>query len=228
MKNNQIKALILCSGGLDSTTLLHYISKELNYKEIYVLSFNYGQKHIKELEKANWQCKTLGVKKHFIVDLSFLQTILSQTSSLIQGDIPVPKLEDLNEEELLQPSTYVPNRNMLLLSIASAYAESLGIHNIFYGSQAQDDYSYWDCTTDFLDKINKVLKLNRKDSISIRAPFVNKTKSEIIALGNKLNVDYSQTWTCYLGSKNACLECPSCVERNNAFSKNNLLDPLNN
>ena len=228
MKSNHSKALILCSGGLDSTTLLHYIHKQLHYKEIYALSFNYGQKHIKELEKAKWQCQNIGVKEHFIVDLSFLQKILSTTSSLIKGDIPIPKLEDLNKKELLQPSTYVPNRNMLLLSIASAYAESLLISDIFYGSQAQDDYSYWDCTTDFLKRINEVLQLNRKNKISIKAPFVKKNKSDIIAIGNKLNVDYSQTWTCYKGAKIACLECPSCVERNNAFIKNNLIDPLNN
>lgn len=220
-------ALILLSGGIDSTTLLHHMSKNIKIKNIVVLSFNYGQKHSKELIESQWQVDQIkNVKRHFFADLPFLESVLTKTSSLVGQTIPVPPLKELSDSDLIQPSTYVPNRNMLLLSLAASYAESLDINKVYYGSQAQDEYSYWDCTDEFVKKMNEVLSLNRKNKIQIEAPFTHKSKTEIIALGLSLGVNYKRTWTCYNGKEKPCLVCPSCIERKNAFKNNHIPDPL--
>lgn len=221
-----MKAVILLSGGLDSSTLLHYVIKRLGAEEVYALSFIYGQKHQRELTAAAWQAEKAGVKAHDIVDMGFFATLTPGGSSLTDDRIPVPRLADLMASELTQPPTYVPNRNMMLLSVAAAYAEARGVSSLFYGAQTQDSYGYWDCTPEFLERMNAVLSLNRRTPVKVLAPFVSMRKSDEIKLGLELGVDYAHTWTCYRGGATSCGECPSCVERTAAFDELGVADPL--
>ena len=221
------KCVLLLSGGMDSVSLLYYVVKELSFEEVYALSFNYGQKHSRELKEASWNCEKFNeVKEHRILDLQFMREILQDSSSLVGDKIDVPDLDKISESELDQPVTYVPNRNMMLLSLAASYAESCSCTEVYYGAQAQDEYGYWDCTKEFLEKINAVLDLNRRDGITIKAPFVGKSKGDVVAIGNKYGVDFSHTWTCYRGGDVPCGTCPSCVERRLAFEKARVVDPL--
>lgn len=221
------KCVLLLSGGMDSVSLLHHAINELAYEEVYTLSFNYGQKHSRELEEATWNSQKFPqVKEHRVLDLQFMREILQGTSSLVGDQIEVPDLDSIKEGDLDQPVTYVPNRNMMLLSLAASYAESCQCTEVFYGAQAQDEYGYWDCTKEFLDKMNQVLSLNRRDSVEIKAPFVNKNKSEVVSIGHRCGVDFKRTWTCYKGGAVICNTCPSCVERAGAFAKVGIIDPL--
>ncbi len=221
------RAVVLLSGGLDSTTLLHYVIKKLGYDEIHALTVLYGQKHQREIEMADWQCNHLAeVVDWKTIDIALLSELVEGASALTDDNIEVPALDTLDQDALTQPPTYVPNRNMIMLSLAAAYAESKGCEEIFYGAQAQDEYGYWDCTQEFIDRINDVLNLNRRNKVLIRAPFVNLRKSEELAIGLELGIDYAHTWTCYRGGEKACGECPTCVERLKAFRELNANDPL--
>lgn len=221
------KCVVLLSGGLDSVTLLYHTIKDQDFDEVYALSFNYGQKHKRELEAAAWHCEQLSeVKEHRVLDISFMEDYLKGASSLVGDQIDVPALDDIKDDDLDQPVTYVPNRNMLLLSLAASYAEARSCQELFYGAQSQDEYGYWDCTTEFLDNMNNVLSLNRRDAVRIQAPFVSLRKADEIKLGLTYGVDYSKTWTCYRGDLEPCKVCPSCVERAIAFEDCGIEDPL--
>ena len=221
------KAAVLISGGLDSSTLMHYVVKELGYTHVSALSFDYGQRHARELDAARAQCAALPeVVEHQVLDISFLGGFLGATSALVDGGELVPELQDIAEADLDQPVTYVPNRNMMLLSIAASFAESRECSHLFYGAQAQDEYGYWDCTVEFLEKINSVFALNRRTPVSVEAPFVNMNKGDVVKIGQKLSVNYAETWTCYRGGEAPCEVCPSCVERELAFANSGTVDPL--
>jgi 7-cyano-7-deazaguanine synthase len=193
------------------------VKKRLNCAELYAVSFHYGQRHSRELEMAEWQAKEVGVAEHRRVDISAFGDMTRQGSVLTDKTREVPALAAIAQDERNQPPTYVPNRNMVLLSLAAAYAEAIEVHDIFYGAQAQDEYGYWDCTAEFVEKVNSVLNLNRREPIKIHAPFVEMSKAEVVKIGLELGVDYLHTWTCYRGEKEPCGACPSCVERLAAF-----------
>jgi 7-cyano-7-deazaguanine synthase len=212
------KAVVLLSGGMDSATLLSYVKKRLDVDYICALSFVYGQKHSKELDCAKWQAEKLDVSEHRTLDISFYGDLTKGGSALTDGSIEVPDLKDVQPDQRMQPPTYVPNRNMVFLSLAAAFAEAQGITDVFYGAQAQDEYGYWDCSQDFVKRMNDVLSLNRKSRIMVRAPFAAMSKSEVVKIGLELGVDYDHTWTCYRGGSEPCGSCPSCVERNKAFA----------
>ncbi len=219
-------AVVLCSGGVDSTVLLHHVVKDLGESPVHVISYNYGQRHSKELECAKWQVAAVGADAHRIIDISFLGDVLKGASALVEGGGEVPDFAELEESQLDQPPTYVPNRNMTLLSIAAAYAEASRMAQVFYGAQALDEYGYWDCTADFLERMNDVLGLNRRTPVTVHAPFVSKKKCETVALGLELGVDFAHTWSCYRGGEKACGTCPTCVERLNAFEQVGAEDPV--
>ena len=219
-------AVVLLSGGVDSTVLVHHVGRNLEYAPVHALSFNYGQRHSKELDCAQVQAVSAGAAVHRVIDVSFLGELLKEGSTLLAGGADVPDLADLDDAALRQPPTYVPNRNMMLLSMAAAYAEANGIHGLFYGAQAQDEYGYWDCTRGFVDRLNAVLELNRDEGVTIHAPFVNKSKAWTVRLGLELGVDFAHTWSCYRGGALACGACPTCVERRNAFRNCGAEDPL--
>jgi len=219
-------ALVLLSGGMDSTTLLHYVAKELGHEPVFAVSFLYGQKHARELEAARYQSKAVNAASHRVVDIAFMSQLVGKGTTLVQDGEAVPAHASLEESQLDQPPTYVPNRNMVLLSLAAAYAEGEGIRHVFYGAQAQDEYGYWDCTADFLERLNAVFGLNRRDAITIQAPFISTRKVDILKKGLELGVDYAQTWTCYRGEDVPCQECPACIERGQAWKELGQLDPL--
>jgi len=224
------RAVVLLSGGLDSSVLLHEVKRGLGVAEVHAISFDYGQRHGIELTCARWQAEAAGVQ-HTIIPMSFLGALLAPGSTLLSDGAPVPDLADLSAEQLSQPPTYVPHRNLLLLSLAAAYAEANGIRDVYYGAQAQDEYGYWDCTQAFLDRLNVVLSLNRDTPVTIHAPFVAHDKAANVRLGLTLGVDFSHTWTCYRGAQGQevprpCGTCPACVERRLAFEKAGVTDPL--
>lgn len=219
-------AVVLLSGGMDSSTLVHYVGRTLGRSPVHALSFDYGQRHARELDCARWQAAAAGVAQHRVIDLACLGDFLREGSALIAGGADVPDLEDLADEERVQPPTYVPNRNMVLLAMGAAYAEAQGLHEVYYGAQAQDEYGYWDCTTAFLEGVNAVLALNHAKPVTIHAPFLAMKKAEILQTGLDLGVDYAQTWTCYRGDEEACGACPTCVERLNAFRALGATDPV--
>lgn len=219
-------AVVLLSGGVDSSTLLHYVVKRLGVPRVYAVTFLYGQKHHRETEAAAWQARAGGVVAHDIVDMGFFSALTPGASALTDAAVAVPRLVDLEPGARLQPPTYVPNRNMMLLSVAAAYAEARNVHDLFYGAQAQDRYGYWDCSPEFLQRINAVLALNRRMPVTLHAPFVTWRKADEIRLGLELGVDYAHTWTCYRGGLAPCGDCPSCVERQAAFQEVGQPDPL--
>ena len=226
MTENTSGALVLLSGGLDSTTLLHYVVKRMSYTPIRILSFDYGQRHAKELECARYQGKLLNIADHDIVNMQFMAPLLKQGTSLVAGGNDIPDLVHLPPGERDQPPTYVPHRNMILLSIACACAESNHLQYVFYGAHSQDQYGYWDCTPEFITRMNNVLSLNRRTPIQIKAPFANKTKADLIRTGLELGIDYAQTWSCYRGGEKPCGTCPTCIERLRAFEEAGAPDPL--
>lgn len=221
-------AVVLLSGGLDSTVLLHRVARE-GQSPLHALSFDYGQRHAIELECAAWQANAAGAE-HRVIRMDFLGPLLAPGSTLLAAGAPVPDLADLPPEALSQPPTYVPHRNLLLLSLAAAFAEAQGIDAVYYGAQAQDEYGYWDCTAEFLDRVNTLLALNHRRPVRVHAPFVAASKADNIRAGAALGVDFAHTWTCYRGSNAAppaaCGRCPSCVERLNAFAAAGIEDPL--
>ena len=133
-------ALVLVSGGLDSSVLLHHVVSTRKGAPVYSLSCDYGQRHAKELECAAWQAQQAGAHEHRVVDLSFLAELVRDGTSLVDGGAEVPDLGAVPEVDRAQPPTYVPNRNMTLLSVAAAYAETQKVFDIYYGAQALDEY----------------------------------------------------------------------------------------
>lgn len=217
-----IDAVAIVSGGMDSVTMLHYLVKRQHQHPL-VLTFTYGQKHSKELVYAQYHAELLNCPAHCLVDLSFLRAAFA-SSSLVSADLNVPDIATVQGDP--QPSTYVPNRNMIFLSIAAAWAETVGASEIYYGAQRHDLYGYWDTTPDFLTQINAILHLNRKHHIQVRAPLVSYAKADVLRLGLELDIDYSQTWSCYRGNQVACGVCPTCAERLAAFAQVGVSDPL--
>ncbi len=218
--------VVLLSGGLDSSVLLHHLRREAGTKTlIHALGIHYGQRHARELDAARYQADAARAQFHEI-DLWVLGAMLQPGSTLIAGAAAVPDLDSIPEAARNQPPTYVPNRNMMLLSIAAAFAEAQDTFQVYYGAQAQDEYGYWDCTREFLQRINAVLALNRKEPVQIHAPFVDWSKADIVQRGQALGVDFAHTWSCYRGESKPCGECPTCVERANAFAACGVRDPL--
>lgn len=218
------KAVVLLSGGLDSTTALYLAKSEGN--EVYAISFDYGQRHDKELECAKNIAKEANVKEHVIVKTNMDAW---GGSALTDKNIEVPEGK-LDSKEI--PVTYVPARNMIFLSFAASYAEKVEAQEIFIGVSEVDYSGYVDCRQEFLDSMEKTINLGtvcgaeKEKKIKIRAPFVNMTKSQEIELGISLGVDYKKTWSCYKGEELACGECDSCKLRIKAFKDIGQNDPL--
>ena len=220
------KALVVLSGGLDSTTSLRLALEE--YDEVEAISFDYKQKQRIELELAAKTCERLNVK-HKIIDISFLNDINKGFSANTDSDIEMPTINDVLGEP--QPVTYVANRNMILMSIAASYAETRKINTIICGFQSNDTYGYWDTTPIFVEKLNSVLDENRTHKIKIIAPFAYLSKDDklkaVLELDGNLDL-YKTTITCYDPDEQgrSCGTCPSCSERLSAFKKIQIEDPI--
>ncbi|WP_339879838.1 7-cyano-7-deazaguanine synthase QueC [Pseudidiomarina gelatinasegens] len=212
------KVVVIYSGGMDSFTVLHHALKQGH--DVYALSFNYGQRHVRELDAAAAVCNSLGIN-HKIVDITAINTLLAGSS--LTSDIEIP--EGHYEAESMQ-STVVPNRNMILLALAIGYAVSIKAEAVYYGAHSGDHAIYPDCRPEFVEKMNAVSLIANYEPIPIEVPFLTNTKAEILAAGLAMGLDYAQTWTCYNGREQACGKCGACVERLEAFAANNCVDPL--
>ena len=212
------KAVIIYSGGMDSFTVLHK-ARQSGYK-LHALSFNYGQKHSKELDVAAKVCLQKGIP-HKIIDITAINSLLGDSSLTTGIDIPEGHYAEDNMK-----STVVPNRNMILLSLATAYAISLKAGKVFYGAHSGDHTIYPDCRPEFVEAVNAVTKIADWQPVEITAPYLYQSKIDILKDGLAMGLDYSQTWTCYNGREKACGKCGACQERLEAFEINNIQDPL--
>ena len=212
------KVVVIYSGGMDSFTVLHKAIAD--GFTVYPLSFDYGQRHKKELDYAARVCAELGVE-HKIVDISGINSLIGGSS--LTSDIAVP--EGHYEEESMK-STVVPNRNMILLSLAIGYAVSLQANKVYYGAHSGDHAIYPDCRPEFVQKMNDVSQIANYEAVEIYSPYLNDSKIEILTDGLKMGLDYGKTWTCYNGREKACGKCGACQERLEAFAKNQISDPL--
>jgi 7-cyano-7-deazaguanine synthase len=211
------KALIILSGGMDSTTLLYWAINQ-GY-DCTTLSVDYGQKHKKELLFAKKTCKKLKVK-NICIDLPILKKL---PSALTDKRLTVP---DGHYNDPIMKKTVVPNRNMILLSIAGAIAISEDIPNLGYGAHKGDHAIYPDCRKEFAEAMKGVLNLCHYTPLALLTPFIEMNKADIAQIGKELNVNYALTWSCYKGKKKPCGTCGTCIERKEAFEKVGLKDPL--
>lgn len=200
------KAILLLSGGIDSTTLLAKLTKE-GY-EIVALSFNYGQKHEIELNYAKHNAENYGVKEHHVIELN---KMLFNSSALVNNEINISTYEGKKLPNG-QVNAYVPFRNLLFLSMALSLAESKGINEVYIAINNDDNNNFWDCKYDFIDQINRIVNLNTL--IRVKTPFIHISKSEVIQLSKQLNVDLENTITCYNpNDKVECGHCLSCITK---------------
>lgn len=224
------KIVIPISGGTDSTVLLFMAVNIDSITEIHTISFDYGQRHVRELECAQIQieqAKKLNpnvVITNKVIDVKYIRDI-SPTSSLTNDDIANPNIKDIAGDA--QPVTYVPFRNNMFVSIACAYAESVGAHEIWYGTAQADSLAgYWDGSVEWLESINKLISLNRKKKINIVAPLINLSKADIIKKGVDLGVNFKDTLTCYSGKVIADANTPSSSLRLRGFVDAGYRDPI--
>ena len=213
--------VVILSGGLDSTITMRLAVEKYGAENVSALTFFYGQKQAYEIECAKMSTSRLGVT-HKVVDASFLGDISQGFSANVDKDIEMPTIRDVLGDP--RPKTYVPNRNMILMSIAAAYAETRNVDTILCGLQSTDEYNYHDTTARWIDKVNDLLAENRILKIKLIAPFTKLSKYEEIAILQELdgNTDLLlSTLTCYNPGENghSCGKCPSCSERINAFRK---------
>ena len=220
------KAICLISGGLDSCVTA-FIAKNEKY-QIYALSFDYGQIHGRELNSAKKIAKAAGTKDHVVFDVNLKKF---GGSSLLDKSFTFPKDHDLKDIGTDIPSTYVPARNTVFLSIALAYAEVIDADAIFIGANAVDFSGYPDCRPKYIDAYQKMADLATRRgvegiSIKIEAPLLHLTKTEIIKKGLELKVPFENTWSCYQGDRKACGRCDSCLLRLKGFKEMGIKDPI--
>jgi len=222
------KAVVLLSGGLDSTTALA-VARSAGY-ELYAMSFRYGQRHSLELESASRVASAIVVEKHLIANFD-LRAI---GGSALTDQIEVPKERGAEEIASGIPVTYVPARNTIFLSFALGWAEVLGAQDIFIGVNALDYSGYPDCRPEYIESFERMANLATKAGVEgrlrlkIHTPLIGMTKAEIIAIGLKLGVDYSLTHSCYDPSSEgiSCGKCDSCLLRLKGFAEAGVSDPL--
>jgi 7-cyano-7-deazaguanine synthase len=229
---NETKKLVLSfSGGMDSTVLL-YMAANMGYNDIYTLSFNYGQRHHKELKCMKKQLKTITKKypdvkvSNKIVDVSYIKDI-AINSSLTNHALANPNVKEMAGDA--QPVSYVPFRNMMFLSIACSYAESVGCDDVWYGAAQADSLAgYWDGSQEFIASVNETISLNRKSKIKISAPLLVMSKKRIVEEGIKLGVNFEDTWTCYSNRDDglADADTPSSSLRLRGFIEAGYRDPI--
>lgn len=215
------KSVTILSGGMDSTTLAFMVAKTLKQDQIFI-SFNYGQRHVRELECAKHVAEILGCP-HAIIDLSAVGPLLK--GSALTDTVPMP--EGYYAEENMR-LTVVPNRNAIMLSIAWGIAIGEKAENVYYGAHAGDHFIYEDCRPVFVEALGHAFRLGTHGDLpfAIHAPFLDIDKIEILKIGYDLGVPYEHTWTCYKGGKEACGVCGSCQERLSAFASLGINDPL--
>lgn len=213
-----MRTAVIFSGGLDSTTLL-YDLKAAGH-DVAALAINYGQRHSRELVCAQRICQAISVEITTL-DLSGLAQIFG-TNSLSDAGVEVP--EGKYEEKSMQQTT-VPNRNMILLSIATGWAISNDYQAVAFGAHSGEYTPYPDCRPEFASAMDHAAQLCDWQPIRILAPFVNWTKSDIVRRGAELGVPFQSTWSCYVGGEKHCGRCGTCLDRKSAFQKSGIIDP---
>lgn len=223
-----MKALVLFSGGLDSTVCLAMACSKYGADNVLALSVSYGQKHQKEIEAAR------AIVKHFKChhkELDLKKIFEESDCTLLKGRADIPhsdyetQLKERNGEAV---STYVPFRNGLFLSCAASVALSNGCEEIYYGIHADDaaGNAYPDTSTAFNDSINNAVYIGSGNKLKVVAPFVNKNKADVVKMGLSLNAPFHLTWSCYEGHDKACGTCGTCIDRKKAFEANGVSDPI--
>lgn len=228
-----MKALVLSSGGVDSTTCIGIAVNKYGKDNVITASLYYGQKHDKELECAKKIAEFYNVR-HIEEDISNVMKYAKDVCTLVKGGDKIEHksyAEQIKENGEGRVATYVPFRNGLLLSIATAYADSLFPGEkveIFYGAHADDaaGRAYADCSPEFADAMDKAINIGTYGNITINRPLINMNKAEVVKTGLVLGVPYELTWSCYEGGKVACGTCGTCIDRINAFLVNGLEDPI--
>lgn len=220
------RAVVLLSGGLDSYTAAA-VAKRDGF-DLFALSINYGQRHVQELESARQVSRALGVRQHLELDLDLTRV---GGSALTSTQIDVPKDQPIDPRVI--PSTYVPARNTIFLSLATGWAEVLGANDIYIGVNALDYSGYPDCRPEFIRAFEHMARLATKagvegGSLSIHTPLIDLSKAEIVRLGLSLGLDYGLTHSCYdpVAGGRPCGRCDSCRLRASGFSEAGAPDPL--
>lgn len=213
------RTVVIYSGGMDSYTVLHRALRE--GLDVHALSFDYGQRHARELEVAERVCRQLGVP-HQVVDIRAIHGLIDN-SALTDASRALPE-GDYGEENL--SATVVPNRNMILLALAIAKAVNIGAGRVDYGAHGGDHVLYPDCRPEFVEAMNAVAGIANFEAVEIHAPYLHATKTQILAEGLAMGLDYIDTWTCYRGEALACGRCGSCRERLAAFAAHGVNDPI--
>lgn len=228
------KALVLSSGGLDSTTCLALAVDKYGAENVVTASLYYGQKHDKELECARKVAEYYHVR-HIEEDISNVMKYAKDVCSLMKGsDMEIQHKsyeEQIKSNDEGRVDSYVPFRNGLFLSIAAAYADSIFPGEkveIYYGAHADDaaGNAYADCTPEFAEAMNKAISLGTYGNITVCRPLINMNKAEVVKTGLALNTPYELTWSCYEGGEEACSTCATCIDRLKAFELNGVKDPI--
>lgn len=225
-----MKAMVLASGGLDSTTALALAVDKHGKDNVIALTISYGQKHDKEIQSAIKVAEYYGVE-HLFLDLTKIFQY-SDCSLLKHSDEAIPEksyAEQIEETKGDTPvSTYVPFRNGLFLSSAASIAISKECNVIYYGAHSDDaaGFAYPDCSQDFVDHMNKAIYEGSGHQLKLEAPFANFTKKDIVRMGIELKVPYELTWSCYEGNDKPCGKCGTCIDRQAAFEANGITDPV--
>jgi 7-cyano-7-deazaguanine synthase len=220
------KAVCLLSGGIDSSTAAA-VARSRGC-EVYALTFDYGQRHKREIEAARAVAKFLNAAQHVVVSFD----LRLWGGSALTDEIPLPEGRGPEEQAAEIPVTYVPARNTIFLAFALSYAEAVGAESIYIGANQVDYSGYPDCRGEYLKAFERVANLGTKAGVEgrmvfrIEAPLLNLKKSEIIRLGVSLGLDYGLTWSCYAGGELPCGRCDSCLIRLRGFKEAGLEDPL--
>lgn len=224
-----MKALVLASGGVDSSTALGLAVKKYGKENVIALSLSYGQKHDKEIQASINVSKYYGVEQLFL-DLSKIFqysncSLLKQSTEDIPEESYAEQIKKTNGEKPV--STYVPFRNGLFLSSAASIALSKDCSVIYYGAHSDDSagFAYPDCSPVFNNAMNEAIYEGSGHQLKIDAPFVNISKAEVVKIGLEIGVPYELTWSCYEGGDKPCRKCATCIDRAKAFEKNGVKDP---
>lgn len=223
-----MKALVLFSGGIDSTTCLALAVEKYGKENVTALSISYGQKHTREIEAADNIVGYYGIE-HIYLDLAKIFEY-SDCSLLKHSDMDIPEesyAQQLKKTDGMPVSTYVPFRNGLFLASAASIALSKGCSVIYYGAHSDDaaGNAYPDCSDEFNRAMGKAVYTGSGNQLKIEAPFVNCTKADVVKKGLELGVPYELTWSCYQGGDKPCGKCGTCIDREKAFELNGVKDP---
>jgi 7-cyano-7-deazaguanine synthase len=216
--NKSCKVVVLLSGGMDSVTALYHALGE--HDVLAAVSFSYGAKHNdREIPFARYHCGRHGIR-HEVVELGFVNRLFK--SDLLQSGGEIP---DGHYEESTMKQTVVPFRNGIMLAVAAGFAESIGARGLVIAAHAGDHAIYPDCREEFMKSMSDAIRLGTYAGIELIRPFIAMSKSQVAARGHALNVDFSQTWSCYKGGRLHCGTCGTCVERREAFIVAGIPDP---